>query len=55
MGSGIVHLLFFVDLCETSNHLVSSSSAYEKKGATFRLYCLTLLSGSKCSQVSWDI
>ena len=48
MGSGIVALLFFQGLCETSNHLASSSSAYEKKGATFRLYCLTLLNGSKC-------
>ena len=48
MGSGIVTLLLFHGLCETSNHSASSSSAYEKKGATFRLYCLSLLGGSRC-------
>ena len=48
IGSGIVTLLFFLGLCQTSNYLASLSSAYEKKGATFLLYYLTLLSDSKC-------
>jgi hypothetical protein len=47
-GSGILTLLFFQGLCETSSHSAWTSSTCKKKGAAFWVYCLYMSNGWKC-------